>query len=60
MAKTEEAGILKREKKYVKFMQLLRKAEADGRLDGKFKCRVCGMLFQEKEQAEGCCKVTIA
>ena len=59
MAKPEEAGILKREKRYVKFMQLLRKAENDGRIDGKYTCSLCGMLFQSEEEAQGCCKVSV-
>jgi hypothetical protein len=60
MAKTDKAHVLKRDKEYVKFVQLLRKAEREGRLDGDFICRLCGMKFHSVEDAAACCKVTVA
>ena len=39
--------------------ELLKKAEAEGRLDGKFKCSLCGMRYQTKAEAEECCRVAI-
>lgn len=60
MAKQEKAGILKRDKEYVKFVQLLKRAERDGRLDGNFTCKLCGMRFATAEEARACCKVTVA
>jgi len=60
MAKQEEAVVLKRDKEYVKFVQLLRRAEKDGRLDGGYVCRLCGMKFATADDAKECCKVTVA
>jgi len=60
MAKQEKAGVLRRDKEYVKFVQLLRRAEKDGRLDGTFVCGLCGMKFMTADDADACCKVTVA
>ena len=61
MAKQEDKeGILRRDKEYVKFVQLLKKAENDGRLDGTYNCTLCGMKFQTREEAAECCKVTVS
>jgi hypothetical protein len=60
MDKQEEAGVLVKKKEYVKFMQLLRKAEEEGRVDGKYACALCGMRYQSKLEAEECCKVTVS
>ncbi len=60
MAKQEKAGVLRKDKEYVKFVQLLRRAEKDGRLDGNFDCKLCGMKFSTSEDADACCKVTVA
>ena len=60
MAKTEKSDVLHRDKEYVKFVQLLRKAEREGRLDGDYVCTLCGMKFQSVEDAHACCKVTVA
>jgi len=55
----DKSDILRKEKEYVKFVQLLRRAERDGRLDGTFECTLCGMKFQASEDATACCKVTV-
>ena len=60
MAKQEEAEILRKDKEYVKYVQLLRRAENDGRLDGVYTCGLCGMKAQTEEDARQCCRVTIA
>jgi len=60
MAKQEKAGVLRKDKEYVKFVQLLRRAEKDGRLDGNYVCKLCGMKFVTKEDAAMCCKVTVS
>ncbi len=60
MSNEEKTGLLRRDKQYVKFVQLLRKAETDGRVDGKWMCGLCGMKFNTRNDAEGCCKVTVA
>ena len=53
----KEASILKKGKNYVKFHRLLAKAEAEGRLDGKFHCPVCGMRYLTGAEADDCCRV---
>jgi hypothetical protein len=53
----KEASILKKGKNYVKFHRLLAKAEAEGRLDGKFLCPVCGMRYLTSQEADDCCRV---
>ncbi len=56
----DEQNLLRKDKEYVKFVQLLKRAEVDGRLDGGFECMLCGMKFHSEEEARGCCKVTVA
>lgn len=53
----KEASILKKGKNYVKFHRLLAKAEAEGRLDGKFHCPVCGMRYLSAKESYDCCRV---
>ena len=60
MAKLEEHVLLRKDKEYVKHVQLLRRAERDGRLDGTFVCGLCGMKFQSREEAGECCKVPVS
>ncbi len=55
--KGKDKPVLKKGKNYVKFHRLLAKAEASGRLDGKFQCPVCGMHFNTSVEAEGCCRI---
>lgn len=59
MSKRDKDGILRKEKEYVKFVQLLRRAERDGRLDGPYTCKLCGMRFPSPQEADGCCRVTV-
>ncbi|MFQ5511729.1 MAG: hypothetical protein ACE5EO_07770 [Candidatus Krumholzibacteriia bacterium] len=60
MSGQEKQGLLKKDKEYVKFVQLLKRAEADGRLDGGFVCTLCGMKFHSRAEASECCKVTVS
>jgi hypothetical protein len=53
----KEDILLQKDKSYVKFHRLLAKAEAEGRLDGKFQCPVCGMRFLSLEEADDCCRI---
>jgi hypothetical protein len=48
-----------KDKEYVKYVQLLRKAERDGRLDG-YPCPLCGSRYVTKDDAEDCCRVVIS
>jgi len=59
MEKQDKSGVLVRDKEYVKFVQLLKKAEEEGRLDGCHNCSLCGMRFNTLEEAEECCRVTV-
>ena len=60
MGKQEKAGLLVRDKEYVKYVQLLRRAEEEGRLDGKHACSLCGMKYQTRKEAEECCKASMS
>ena len=52
----EEALVLESdEKNYVRFTRLLAKATAEGRIDGKYRCPVCGMRYNTDEDSNGCC-----
>jgi len=59
MEKREKGGVLMKDKEYVKFVQLLRKAEKEGRLDG-YPCPLCGSRYATCDDAEGCCRVVIS
>jgi hypothetical protein len=59
MEKRDKSGVLMKDKEYVKYVQLLRKAERDGRLDG-VPCPLCGSRYQTKDDAEDCCRVIIS
>lgn len=58
MTKVKDEGpLLKKDKDYVKFQRLLAKAEAEGRLDGKYPCPVCGMRYLSEKEADNCCRI---
>jgi hypothetical protein len=59
MEKREKNGLLLRDKEYVKYVQLLKKAEKDGRLDG-YPCPLCGCKYMDNEEAEECCRAVIS
>jgi len=56
----EKPNLLRKDKEYVKFVQLLKRAEADGRVSGGFVCNLCGMKFHSVQEAKECCKVTVS
>ena len=60
MGKPDKANLLRRSKEYVRYVQLLRRAELDGRLDGQYPCKLCGMNYHTTEQAEECCKIPVS
>jgi uncharacterized protein (DUF2225 family) len=35
---------------------LLKKAEREGRVGGKYSCPVCGMRFRKEREAVDCCR----
>ncbi|MDD5720763.1 MAG: hypothetical protein PHQ53_13855 [Candidatus Krumholzibacteria bacterium] len=55
----EDDEILVRDPNYVKYERLLLQAEAEGRIDGKYSCLVCGMHYREKAAAEACCRAAL-
>jgi hypothetical protein len=59
MEKRDKGGVLMKDKEYVKYVQLLKKAERDGRLDG-YPCPLCGSRYVSKDDAEGCCRAVIS
>lgn len=59
MEKQTKGGVLLKDKEYVKYVQLLRKAEKDGRLDG-FPCTLCGMRYISRDEADACCRSTLS
>ena len=56
---TEKDQALVREKPFVKYEQLIQKAESEGRIDGPHRCIVCGMRYTEKDSAEDCCRAVL-
>jgi|GEM_PF-3975133 len=51
MDKQEEMGVLVKEKEYVKYVQLLKKAEEEGRLDGKLCVFALRYAFPNKSRS---------
>jgi hypothetical protein len=45
------------DRSYVKFNKLLQRAQAEGRVDGKFRCSTCGMRYRTEVQAHNCCAI---
>jgi hypothetical protein len=45
------------EEKYDKLHGQLSKAERHGRIDGRYRCPVCGQRFMTFDEADGCCKL---
>ena len=44
-------------RKYVKYYRLLDKASQEGRIDGKYRCPICGMRFMTIDEAAACCNL---
>ena len=59
MEKQDKSGVLMKDKEYVKYVQLLRKAEKEGRVDGAFVCGLCGMRYPSRADADACCRITV-
>lgn len=56
MTKSEDSALIK-EKRFVRYDQLIAKAEREGRINGNYRCLVCGMRYHHKEEAEDCCRI---
>lgn len=57
-AMEKEVPLIK-EKPFVKYDQLLDRAEKEGRINGPHRCIVCGMRYLEKDSAEDCCRAVL-
>jgi hypothetical protein len=60
MEKQDKAGVLLKEKEYVRFDQLLKRAASEGRLDGTSTCNLCGMKYHTEEEAKSCCSISVS
>jgi rubrerythrin len=47
--------LLEEDENYVKFTKLLQKAESEGRINGQYRCGVCGMRYNEEQESKACC-----
>jgi hypothetical protein len=51
----EDTLVLENDENYVRFSKLLAKAADEGRIDGKFRCQVCGMRYNNDADGSNCC-----
>ena len=51
----EDTLVLDSEADFVKFTKLLSRAVAEGRIDGRYRCPVCGMRFNNEPESIICC-----
>jgi len=58
--KQDKNGVLTKDKEYVKFVQLLEKAEKEGRVDGQHSCSLCGMRYASRDEAGDCCRISLS
>ena len=56
MAYKDDGEILIKDQTSATYEMLLRKAEREGRIGGKYRCPVCGMRFKREKEALDCCK----
>ena len=47
--------LLEEDENYVKFRNLLQKAESEGRINGQHRCAVCGMRYKAEQESKDCC-----
>ena len=55
MKRRGDTLVLESDEQFVKYGKLLEKASAEGRIDGKFRCPVCGMRYNEEKDCYTCC-----
>jgi len=51
----EDDEVLVKDRPSATFEMLLKKAEQEGRLSGKYRCPVCGMRYKKEREASMCC-----
>jgi hypothetical protein len=55
LAYKDDSQVLVKDQPSATFEMLLKKAEQEGRLNGKYKCPVCGMRYKKEREALACC-----
>lgn len=55
MKRSGDTLVLEQEEQFVKFTKLLARAWQEGRVDGPFRCPVCGMRFRQEKDSLDCC-----
>lgn len=56
MIREEDGTILERDRPNSTYELLLRKAVSEGRIGGSDRCQVCGMRYNNPEEAVTCCE----
>ena len=56
MAYKDAKQILVKDHPSATYEMLLKKAEREGRIGGKYRCPVCGMRFKREREASDCCR----
>lgn len=51
----EDTLVFEHDENYVRFSKLLAKAAVEGRIDGKYRCQVCGMRYNNDAESANCC-----
>ena len=51
----DDGILIKKDETSSTYDLLLKKAVREGRVDGKFRCPVCGMRFKNEKEASACC-----
>ena len=52
----EDGSILQKDRPNSTYELLLRKAVEEGRIGGSGRCRVCGMRYNDPDEAAACCE----
>ena len=55
MSRTEKQVLVK-DQPSATYDMLLKRAEREGRVGGKFRCSICGMRYKREREATECCK----
>ena len=57
MGREDEKVLLKRDVANSTYEVLLRRAEEEGRIGGKYACPVCGMRYKKERESLACCSL---
>ena len=56
MTREEEGSVLQKDRPNSTYELLLKKAVSEGRIGGDHRCQVCGMRYNNPEDANSCCE----